>query len=407
VKLRLLFLLFLLLLNSLAFAGETLDIGQIQDLALSRSAQLRASAALIQSEKARASASRLYPNPNLLLQLGQADVGGVFGHTFDFTIGQTIPFPTKSETRSRILDLQTKLAEVSDSEARLIVQHSATLAAIRLATLTEISKHSIERRRRLRLIQDYMRSHPQVSPSQRIEAALIDNQMRTLEKGMLELTYEQDVAASELNFFIQLPFTPEVQYQWLSSIKLPERAKLEAGVLSHNLEMRRNSLEFERANESLHFARQELWPDLGLNFNYRLERTLPQNVFYSGGLSIILPLWDRGQHSIPAAQAIADNAFELREHLTARLKIDFDQAWKHLLTSQQQLELFPLKLVKDLDRKFDEAEREFRKGRISTSVFLAMESQIHETMDWIYDTQYELVQNLSHVLLVAGEEIHL
>ena len=82
--------------------------------------------------------------------MGYADLGGNTGATYDYTLGQTIPFPGKLNARKSIRESELHLEQNSTHQIKLWVQHSATLAAIRWHQLNEVAKHSIERRRRCR-----------------------------------------------------------------------------------------------------------------------------------------------------------------------------------------------------------------------------------------------------------------
>jgi len=401
----------ILVLATLVFAqvqaSPTLTLKQIQDLAVSKSAQIKSATAFSKSESTRAEGSGLLPNPFARFEYGYANFGGVAGPTYDSTIGQSIPFPGKLSAKKRIQELKAQIAQVSETETKLLVQHAVTLTAIRLANLNEISKHELERRRRFQLMHDYLRSHPQVSPSQKIEAALIENQIRILEKGMIELSFEKDAAESELKFFTQLPEAPTLEYRWISQVQLPKREELESLLAEHNPELRKKEFELEHSHETVSLAKLDPWPDFGLTASYRLETPVPANNFYFGGITIALPFWDHGQYSIPAAQASVDTEVESRENIRARLKSDFEQAWKRVQASQKELDLFPLKLVDSSEKKFAEAETEFRKGRISVSVLLATDAQIHETLDSVYNSQFKLAQDLSRLYLLVGKEITL
>jgi len=388
-----------------AFAAKKMSISEIQELAISRSKQIRAAALVTQAEQSRSQAAGLLPNPSFLFQGGYADLGGVTGPTYDYTLSQAIPFPGKRGKRERIQELHAGIAKVNEEEAKLLVQHAVTIAAVTLADVEELTKHSLERQKRYKLIQSYLRSHPQVSPSQKIETALIENEIRILEKGILELTLEHEQAMAELNFYLQLSEPIEVLFDWNATIDLPSKAELEARLFEHHPEWRRQSLELERATEVVSLAKRELWPDFTLSLNYRVEQSAPQNDFYAGGIGISLPFWDHGQHAIPAARAMAEAAELSRDLLRDRVKSEFEQAWQKLVRSDESLKLFPVKLADNLEKKFDEAEREFRRGRITTSIFLQADAQIHNTMDAIFQSRVTLLQNLSQVMLMTGQKL--
>ncbi len=66
---------------------------------------------------------------------------------------------------------------------------------------------------------------------------------------------------------------------------------------------------------------------------------------------------------------------------------------------------FSLQRIKEIDRRFSEVDREFRKGRVTTSVLLQTDSQLHDTAGAVYEAQLTLGQRLSELRLLTGEPL--
>ena len=396
----------ILALSTSGFAAtQVFSLAELQKRALENSNLIRSKLAHVQAEEALAQQSGVYSNPSLNIQGGTMKSGGSSGPLLDVTLGQTIPFPGKKSLMERINELKTHIADSDHQQTRLLVQHAVTLSALRLAVLRELSKHSLERQSRFKLILGYLKSHPQASPSQKIESGLIENQIRILEKGILELNQDRLIAMSELGFFVQMETPPEVQFEWISRARLPVKSELEKQIFGASYLWKKKEKEVEAAAVELKLAKLSYLPDFGLAVNYRQERVLPPNHFYSGGLTVSIPLWDHGQHVVPAAQAKLVSEESAQSFARSQLSQELEEAWIRVNSTQQVLELFPLKLVLDSEKKFEQAETEFKRGRIGTAVFLQTDAQIHETLDTIYQTQIQLVQNLRRLLLLASRPL--
>lgn len=382
--------------------AEVWSLSRIQDRALEVSPFIKAQIQEKKVELFRYEGAALLSNPAVQVIPGYTSQSGSQGMSWDVTLLQVLPFPGKLSSQKKAQEYLLKISEVSESEGKLLIQHGATLAAVRVAMLHEISLHSLERKRRFRLIQDYLRTHPQPSPAQKIETALIENQMRLLEKGIYELTGELEVARSQLQFFLQTDTKVEPQFTWIKSPEIPDREELLSRLHLYNPGMLKRTMELERTMELFNRAKLDPWPDFTLGLNYRVENVNPSNTFYQFVLGVSIPLFDRGQYSIPAARARYD-AEEYRKGLySIQIEKDFNVAWARVQTTSRILKQFPLQLVHEAEQSFNQAEHEFKKNRINAATMLQTDSQIHETLDSIYQSQTNFLEQLSQVLLLVG-----
>ncbi len=394
----------LILLQGLAYASE-MSLEQIQKKAIENSAFLQAQARESDSEKILSEGAALLPNPYFVLQGGKEESAPYVGSTWDVTLSQLFPFPGKLSSQKRLQRIQADLSVATEEEAKLMVQHEVTLAAARVLMFSEIAKHSQERRRRFRLIQDFIRTHPQVSPAQKVEAALIENQIRLLEKGILETHRDKQIAELELNLYLRMPTPPEPHLQWIQKPKAISKTDLEARLFEKNWQIVKSTRLVERASEQLHRASLDPLPDINFALNYRKENVVPINYFYSAAIGFTLPLWDHGQYLRPALRANLEKEQLRQDYLKQKLKNSFETAFIRLETSLETLKLFPMSLISFSEQKFSEAETQLKKGRVSISAFLQTDAQIHETLDSIYQAQLAYLASLSEVLLLVGHPI--
>jgi outer membrane protein, heavy metal efflux system len=383
-------------------ANVPLELIEIQKRARANSLYIQSQAKETESERIKSEGTGILPNPILIIQGGREDTGPISGSIWDITLSQTFPFPGKLAIQKRLQRIQAELSEATEEGAKLLIQHEVTLVAARVAMWNEIAKHSYERRRRFRIVQNFIKSHPQASPSQKVEAALIENQIRLLEKGILQTDRNKKVAELELNLYLQLPSPPELIFEWVKSPKVPNKADLEKAVLEKNWEWKKSHLEVERASEQVKKAEKDSLPDFNLGLNYRVENVIPQNNFYSGSLGISLPIWDHGQYSRPAMRAKLEKEILRQDFLRQKLKKDLEVATIKLETALEMLRLFPMSLIPISELKFNEAEMQLEKGRVSISPFLQIDAQVHENLDSIFAAQVDYLESLSQVLILAG-----
>lgn len=381
------------------------SLSEIQKKAVEQAYSIRALAQEALSEHEKIAAVSLLPNPALYAQFGHMDTEGVGVKTWDITLNQVLPFPGKLGARRQIQTYQQELVQADESLAKVIIQHESTLTAIRLVVLNEIAKHTRERQRRYSLIQTYLKSHPLISPSQKTEGALIENQIRLLERGIIELNQSRKITQIELQSFLRTQEEIEPQYTWMSKVQLPKLETLREALFLYSPIWRRKDLEVKKAQEFVRKSELEPFPDFTLGVNYRTEKVAPPNIFWSGALGISIPLWDRAQYAIPAAKIQLEAEHAKKKGLEVELEKKLSSFYEQTKNSGKILDLFPISLAQEAERVFQQAEEGFRKRRIDASLFIQTDLQLHETIDSVYYAQLKYLEDLSQLLRLVGKNL--
>jgi len=385
--------------------AQTLSLEEISRRAVERSEAIQAELKLLESRSWEARGANRWENPEVHLQVGTLRSERQSDLTAEASFLQPLPWFGKRTGLRRQAEARQAIAGASLEEARRLVQHEALITAFHLAALNEVSRHSIERRKHYELIREYFKHHPQASPSQRIDAAMIENELRLLEKGMLELQQERESAARHLAFYLgsQGPVTPQVV--WQDPAPPPSKEPLREKLFAQNPQWLRRQKMMESAEAGVSLARLEALGDIGIGGGYRYEDVQPSNRFIWGTLSLALPFWNRGQHTVPAARAaVAAERLQI-DSLRRALERDFEEAYAQAETTFHILERFPMSLVKRSEDMFRDAEREFLKGRISSAAFLQTDSQVHETLDTIFETHVIYLEKISALHRLVGEPL--
>lgn len=392
---------------SLGAQSEPIDSISVQEIgrrAAENASLLKAQSEEVLSSKLDAEGAGLLPNPSLAVQVGSLNSGGTFGPTVETTLTQVFPFPRKRGTQERLKQIEAKLVESSVQQAKVLVQHDATLRAFRWVVLDEETKHFRERQRRFRLIRDYLRNRPLAAPAAKAESYLIEGQIELLEKEFVELQQEKDAIQLELQYLLQTPHLIVPQADWINPKTLPEKTALNAEVASSR-EMQRKQLQVQHAEQVLERANLQPFPDISLGAGYRNEAVSPANHFFYGAIGVVIPLFDRGQYAGPAARARLEAERAREGILRAKVTQEIAVAWMRLSSAKAIAATFELSRISSIDKRFEEVEREFRKGRVTTSILLQTDSQLHDSVAAIYDAQLTLAQRLSELKSLFGEPL--
>lgn len=395
----------------LTFGGAanaaSFSFADIADRASKNAAFIQAQVKDVEASKAFSEGAGLLPNPNVSLQLGHLRSGGSQGVTAEAALLQTIPFPGKRGAQKYLGEMEQKIAEVALEEAKLVIQHEATLLAIQWLVIDKEAEHLLERKRRFNLVHTYLLNHPQASPSQKIEKDLIESQIQLLEKSFVTVDEEKKTLESRLRLYAQIEGDFAIKEEWLVPQKALEFALDSQRSIEGNFQKKRKQLEVEKAQGQLTRSKVEKLPDIGVGIGYRVENVVPSNHFYYGTLNLSIPLFDRGQYSVPEAQAKLDAQRARLEHIRRRAAQELEESLIQLRAASQIAASFPVSKAEAVEAKFDLSEQEFKKGRITTSILLQTDAQLHEILGTTYDAQLLLAQRLSKVFLLKGTPLKL
>ncbi len=392
------------LLASSPAGASTVTVQEIGRLASENASLLKAKAQEVVSSRLEAEGAGLLPNPSIAIQVGGLKSGDSSGPTIESTLTQVIPFPGKRATQIRLKEVETKLLESTLEQAKVIVQHEATLRAMQWVVLDEQAKHFQERQKRFRLIRDFLKARPLASPSAKAESYLIEGQIELLEKSFAEIEQEKNSIEFDLRYFLQVTTPLRPQPDWISPESLPKREEGSPQV-ARSPELRKKQLEVEQAANAVEKAGLQAYPDIALGAGYRHESVSPANQFYYGAIGLSIPIFDRGQYAEPAARAKLDAEKAREGLLRSKILQEVEKAWSRLSSAKELAMKFNLKRISEIDKQFVEVDREFRKGRVNTSVLLQTDAQLHETVGAIYEAQLGLGQRLSDLRLLLGEPL--
>lgn len=382
--------------------SQVLTIRDIIKMAENYSPQIRGESYGLKMSEAQLRQSRIFSNPIFTLQTGSIKSSTQSGAVADLSVNQPLPWPGKRGARVLAQKFILKLSELSLEEARLEVSHRVYVLSSELAALQELESHYAERKRRFGLIEKSLKSRPQASPKQKADRDLIESQINLMEKGMIDLVARKESLLWELRTLTNGTFD-RVLFPWDS---LPAALNKDQflTLIDTSPNGKRMKIQRDLSENKIEQARLEARPDFMVGVNYRQENIAPVNHFYHGQVSVVIPIIDYGQHSVEGARAEkmrtnANHHFE-RNHMTSLIH----QYFAEYEASIKSVEVFKLKNLRQVENKFYDAEKSFRKGFIDALTFLQVDSQVHENIDNIYLSRVEYVIALSKLNLLVGRE---
>jgi hypothetical protein len=91
--------------------------------------------------------------------------------------------------------------------------------------------------------------------------------------------------------------------------------------------------------------------------------------------------------------------------LRSKVAQQIESAWAGLVSARALATKFDLKRIATIDRRFAQVDLDFRKSRVSTSVLLQTDAQLHDTVSAVYESQLALAERLSVLKLLLSEPL--
>lgn len=386
------------LLTSFVVYGQ--DTNSLIKLSLERTPYLKAYAHGIESAISQKKQAGLLANPIVTLQSGGLKTGSDRGSVLDVTINQPFPWPGRRQARIEVQEYLRKISNLDLEEARLELAHRVFLLCAEISFLKELESHNAERRQRFALIIKYYESRPIVSPAEQVEKALLNAQIKIIEKSMLSLSTDKANLLSELELLSGVK-DPKFDLSW-EKLPLPPELKTDV-LLKENMRARRAALTQELGGAEVEATRYEARPDILLGMNYREENMEPANHFYHAQVSLVIPIIDRGQHSIETARARLRRVEAESKVLVRETENELFKAQRNLQLAWKSLQLFPLTKKHDAEDTFEKAEKAFRKGQLNTSLFLQTDTQFHSVIDEIFTSRLDYYEQWAQLRKMMGQ----
>lgn len=379
---------------------HAMSLGEILELTRERSHSIELMREESRRQAAQVKQAAVLANPSLMIQAGQLSSGSARGDVVDITLLQPLPWPGKRQAQQEGAKARQALAQLEVEKSELSLQHEVTALLLRLATLKELKTHALERRARFAVLKQSLAARPQLSPVQRLEKGLIENQVRMLERGIAVIEMEHDTLDGTLTRWLGRPVALTINWERTPPLQTLEHWQEQLQQSSPHF--RRHEFVARELRAQLKSAELDARPDWQLGVNYRQERLQPENNFYHAVVGLTLPIFERGQHrseSLKADQLIAEAQFK---RSTWELDHQLITAFKLAQTQTKLMKTFGLKLIHDSEKSFREAEQEFKKGRVDALTLLATDEQIHTSIDTAFETTMDAWLAYNKLRLLAG-----
>jgi cobalt-zinc-cadmium efflux system outer membrane protein len=363
-----------------------LDVDAAVAEAVESNLDLRAALLTIEIARGRVLQAGRLSNPEIALSMTD---DAAFGN--DGERSQRIEFIQRIPIASRLArsrDVATQDARIAEAQVRellrtLVADVQRSFFAVRaLDEQLAVNRQLVEAVRVVERAAARRLLAAEVSPA---EVGLLRLERLRLEQDALRLRREQQVASAALARLLgrrgTTGFTAvgELDPGSFSSLRMASAARSRP-----DLEAAAHAI--DRADADRAMARAEVWEDWTLGLGFEREREsgdaaggTERDSFLSLAVSVPLPLWDRQQGRIVAAEAESRRSRRSREALLLRIEKEMQAAESRFRSLRSSVDLYAEKILPEARSSIDLFTRGYRQGLVSVAEMLKAQRLYNES----------------------------
>jgi cobalt-zinc-cadmium efflux system outer membrane protein len=309
-------------------------------------------------------------------------------------------------------DVAVAEAEVRDFARKLVAEVQSAFYSVRaFDERLDVNRQLIESVRRVEEATARRLEAAEASPA---EVSLLRIERLRLEQDAQRLVREREVTTAALVRL--LGRTPAAELMPVGELdpgpqpsspgaagRTPDRPDLEA-----------TEREIERADADIALSRAEIWEDWRVGLAYENDRQvfdapvgIQQDSFLSVGVTVPLPLWNRQQGRIAAAEAELRRSRRSREALILRVEEEIRVALAQVRTLRSSVDAYAEDILPEATRSQELFERGYRQGLVGIAELLQAQRQYNESRALYLELLGDLRQAAIALEAATGSSPHL
>lgn len=396
-----------------ALANAPVEIERLVDDALRNNPELafyQAELAAAKSERRQAGA---WPNPELNAEAGRKrsrDPSGSLageGMAWSVSLAQPLDFPGRIALRKAIADRQVELAELGLEQFRRTLAARVREAAYRLFIAQARAESASQAARRGRDLMEVLVQRDPAGITPLLEMRLIEASVIALSGRATDATAQAIAAAAELSHLRGRPpgEAPRIAPARLDFSALPPASVLAAQALTNNYEIRAQQVELAQQGLRVDLARKDRWKEINVAPFYAQEKAGERETVAGLGVSIPVPLWNRNQGSIAAAEARQNQAETAVALVQRRIEREVRERAEAYSARLEQISQWPADIEENLREAAELADRHYRLGAVPVATYVELQEKYLEALEAIHSTRASALEDRHRIELSIGAPV--
>jgi outer membrane protein, heavy metal efflux system len=376
--------------------------------ALLKNPEVRFYQAEIAAAKAGRKTAGLWPNPEVSGSAGQKTVrgSGVSAEGVAWSVSVTQPFewPGRLGLRKAIANRDIELTDLGYERFKIALAARMRILGYTLLAAQEQAAAARDVADRFKSLREVLVQRDPAGLTPLLEFRIIEAGELTMQRKATEAALAQARALLELN---QLRGGSSADRVVMAPTDLTFRAPDPQETLlglarTNNFELRLRAVELAQQGFRVSLAKNERFPTLSIGPSISEERAGDRERIIGAGISMPLPLWNRNQGNIEAAEARQLQA-ETSLYVTQReIERKILEAAAVYESKVRQMSQWRADSVQHFREAAEVADRHYRLGAVPIATYVELQDKYLEAVESLLDTKREALEAAQNLELLTG-----
>jgi outer membrane protein, heavy metal efflux system len=381
--------------------------------ALEKNPEVNFYAAGIAAAKGASKAAGTIRNPELSTQAGYKNArdksGDTLGEgaTWSLSINQTLEYPGRVALRKAIAKGDIELAELHLDQFRLTLAAHVRTLAYSILIAQEKSAAAREVVDRFQALSDVLTQRGSAGVTPLLETRIIEANALALRRQAREATLVEETALAELNQLRGQPVTAPLQVSGAQLEFLqPSLPSLLNAARTNSFDIRIREAELAQQGFKVSLSKNERHPAIGIGPFYSRENAADKEQRGGVEVSVPLPFWDRNAGNIETNKAREQQA--QASLLTTEREVERRVAQNAAIfrAKRDEIDKWQIDTLAKLRETAELADRNYRLGAVSISVYAETQKQYLEVLGAVHDTKKDALQAAQELEILTGLKLY-
>jgi len=390
-----------------------LTLDELVNEALAKNPELNFYRAEITAAKAGRKTAGLLPNPEL-----SGDFGRVRAHSQDLNLSsegvawsvsvlQPFEWPGRIGLRKAIANRDIELAELGYERFKVALAARVRTLAYGLFAAQEKAAAAREVAERFKALREVLVQREPAGLTPLLETRVIEATELTMQRKASDAEIFTQAALLELNQLRGVPVRARLSVARTPlTFRPPDPMEtLLALARTNNFELRVRTVELAQQGFRVALAKNERFPAISVGPSFSQVNpghASEQETIIGLGMSLPLPLWNRNQGNIQAAQARqlqAETSLYVTQRETERKVTEAALTYERKL---REMSKWRPDAVAHFQEAAEVADRHYRLGAVQVSVYVELQKQYLEAVESLLNTRKEALEAAQNLQLLTG-----
>lgn len=350
-------------------------------------------------------------NPEFSAEVGGKSTRGpdlhAEGVAWAVSLSQTFEWPGRIGLRKAIANRDIQLAELGLERFTAALMARVRTLAFKTFASKEREVAAREVAERFQSLREVMVQRDPAGVTPKLELRVIEATTLTLRREAADTALERKKAAIELNLLLGRSPGDEIAVQ-APSVALDAIPSFKALTeLAHvnNFDLKLKTAELEQQGFRVALAKNERFPSVTVRPMFSQEKSDARDRIVGVGISVPLPLWNRNEGNIAAAEAKKKQAEALLRAATIEIERQIAEASATYEARREEIADWKPESIDAFREAAALADKHFRQGAVSSAIYLELQQKYLEAVATLLTAKEEAMASRLKVEELTGSKL--